>query len=277
MKIENKIMDTIKKYKLFTKKDKLLVASSGGKDSTALLYILKKYGYNIHAIYVDAGIPEFTDASKKNLDLVCQKYKIPFNSLSLEKEFDITLPEILTKLKLRDIKYKSCTACGILRRYLINKYARENKFNRVVTGHNLDDEAQATLMNIFRNDIERFKRQGPWVGSVNSKHFVPRVKPLYFITEEELLNFSNKMKFPVDNLKCPFSSGVYRDYIKKYLYSFEAKRNIVNFTIKKLNGLKKIDTEISVCKICGEPSNSEICKTCQIIMAVGGKNASISG
>jgi len=276
MEIEYKVLDTIKKYKLFTKKDKLLIASSGGKDSTALLYLLKKNNYNIHAIYIDAGIPKFTNVSKKNLKLICKEYRIPLVILSFEKEFGLALPEILSRMELKGFKYKSCTACGILRRYLINKYAKENKFKRVVTGHNLDDEAQATLMNIFRNDIKRFKRQGPWVGVINSEHFVPRVKPLYFVTEEELVEFSKKMRFPVDHSKCPFSEGVYRDSIKKYLYSYDVKRNIVNFTVKKLEGLEKIKSKISVCKICGEPSNTEICKSCQIIMAVGGKNASIS-
>lgn len=278
--MEKKIIGTIKKYKLFNKKDKILVAASGGKDSTTLLYILKKNGYNIHALYVDAGIPAFTEVSKKNLELVCNKYNIPLVKLYLEKVFGLALPEILSRLKSKGFKYKSCTVCGVLRRYLINIYAKEDNFKRVVTGHNLDDEAQATLMNIFRNDIQRFKRQGPWVGVTNSKHFVQRVKPLYFITEEELLEFSKKMKFSVDNSKCPLSLGVYRDSVKKYLYSFdsEVKKNIVNFTIKKLRGLRNDKVgEISLCRICGEPSNTEICKSCQIITAVGGKNASISG
>ena len=43
-KFEKKILFSIKKFNLFTKKDKILVAASGGKDSTVILYVLKKYG-----------------------------------------------------------------------------------------------------------------------------------------------------------------------------------------------------------------------------------------
>jgi len=46
MDIEKKIVDTIKKYKLMKKSDKVVVALSGGKDSTSVIYILKKLGYD---------------------------------------------------------------------------------------------------------------------------------------------------------------------------------------------------------------------------------------
>ena len=40
--IEAKVKKTIKDFDLINKKEKILVACSGGKDSTAILYILKK-------------------------------------------------------------------------------------------------------------------------------------------------------------------------------------------------------------------------------------------
>ena len=45
MYVENKVDKTIKQYKLITKKDKVVVGVSGGKDSLTVLYILQKYGY----------------------------------------------------------------------------------------------------------------------------------------------------------------------------------------------------------------------------------------
>ncbi len=268
--IEKQVIETIKNYRLFTKAQKILVAASGGKDSTVLLYILKKYHYNFEAVYVDAGIGDFTVKTKQNLTIFCKQQDIKLNIVTFKQELNVTLPEILSKTK----KYRSCTICGVLRRYLINKYAKEHKFKAVATGHNLDDEAQATLMNIFRNDYERFLRQGPVSGIIKSSDFVPRVKPLYFVKENEIMRYAVKMNFPVHYERCPYSYGVYRDSVKQFLKSYENQaKNIVDFTVSSLHAISH--TEIKRCKICGEPSNTDVCKTCQILQEV--KNAGISG
>jgi len=54
--LEKKVGETIKKYNLVDKGEKIIVACSGGKDSTTVLYLLKKFGYNIEAMFVDLGI-----------------------------------------------------------------------------------------------------------------------------------------------------------------------------------------------------------------------------
>jgi len=50
---EAKVKQTIKKYKLLDKKDKIIVAASGGKDSTTILHLLKKLGYKTEALYIN--------------------------------------------------------------------------------------------------------------------------------------------------------------------------------------------------------------------------------
>ncbi|MEM4247076.1 MAG: 7-cyano-7-deazaguanine synthase, partial [Candidatus Woesearchaeota archaeon] len=65
--VENKVLNTIIKYSLFSKKEKIAVAVSGGKDSTTLLYILQKLGYNIEAITVDSHIGCYTQKNLENL------------------------------------------------------------------------------------------------------------------------------------------------------------------------------------------------------------------
>ena len=55
----DKIEKYIKEKKLFTKKDKLLLAISGGADSVCLFYILKKLDYHIELAHCNFQLSLF--------------------------------------------------------------------------------------------------------------------------------------------------------------------------------------------------------------------------
>ena len=81
-KTEKTVANTIRRFSLFTKKDKILVACSGGKDSTAALYILKKLGYPVEAITVDALIGNYTKKNIENIKNFCKQHSIPLHIIS---------------------------------------------------------------------------------------------------------------------------------------------------------------------------------------------------
>lgn len=272
--IEEKVRKTIKKFRLFSHKDKIAAAVSGGKDSTVLLYVLHKLKYNVTGITVDAYIGNYTKQNLENLKLVCSRYKIPLKVVGFKEEFGYSLCYITSILNgsKKEKKFASCMVCGVLRRYLINKYAKEMKFDAVATGHTLDDEAQAFLMNIFRNDVALARRQGPVTGGGGNSAFVKRVKPLYLCTEKETTAYSKLMAFPVNYERCPCSVDAYRRNFRAFLEEFERKHpsvkyNIVNFFLETLHKQKKeqINEVIGLCELCGEPSARKICKKCEII------------
>jgi tRNA-5-methyluridine54 2-sulfurtransferase len=288
---EKKVWRTIHKFNLFTKQDRLAVAVSGGKDSTVCLYVLKKLGHRVEGITVDAVIGNYTQKNLENLRRVCGKYDIKLNEISFREEFGLSLCYITNRAKAKGLNYSSCLICGVLRRYLLNKKARELEFDAIATGHNLDDEAQAFVMNVFRNDLTLAMRQGPITGSGTKKTkevFVKRVKPLYMCTEKETTAYSKLMKFPVNYEKCPCSINAYRREYRSMLDEFEKrhppiKYNIVNFFLRTMYGmkeredtelLKQVDKasansqEINACIYCGEPSAKESCKRCQILLAL---------
>ncbi len=267
---ERKIRKTIRKYKLFDRKDKVVMAVSGGKDSVVCMYVLNKLGYNVEGITIDASIGNYTKNNLENLKKTCKKYKIKLHVISFREEFGKSLCYIRGALKAKGIDYSSCMICGILKRYLLNKYARELKFDVLVTGHNMDDEAQAFLMNIFRNDFKLLKRQGPVSGTLKNKKFVKRVKPLYFIREDEVVRYSKIMKFPVNYGICPCSVEAYRRQHGNILDEFEKKHPYVKDNMVKLqetikeNLKKEKKAKIKSCKFCGEPASNEVCKACLI-------------
>jgi uncharacterized protein (TIGR00269 family) len=156
---------------------------------------------------------------------------------------------------------------------LLNKLAKQIKATRVVTGHNLDDEAQSILMNLFRTSLKLNARLGPVTGLIKDKRFIPRVKPLYFISEEEIAEFSKQMNFDVLYSRCPCATDSFRNKIRTLLNDYEkqspgTKKRIVENFLSELNDLKryyKPKTEMGYCKNCGEPSKREICNSCRII------------
>lgn len=272
-KIENKAESTIKKYSLLNKKEKIIVAASGGKDSTAAMYILNKLGYNIIALSIDVEIGKYTKTNVKNLTDFCKKEKIPLYIINIRDEFGCSICYIKSTLNSKNIKLNSCAVCGVLRRYLINKAAKKLKAKKLVTGHNLDDEAQSIMMNFFRNTLELSSRLGPKTGAV--KGFIQRIKPLYFIPEKDIEKYSKLKKFPVNYEMCPCAEVVFRNFVRKLLNEQEKdnpklKQNIVNSFLKIQPALKqKFKTQKhSYCSKCGEPSKSSTCRTCQIIAEI---------
>jgi len=281
---EQKVRKTIRRFRLISPKDKMAVAVSGGKDSTVLLYVLRRLGYNVDAITVDAVIGNYTKKNLKNLREVCGKHGIKLHELSFREEFGYSLCYLRDVLKANGHSFSSCMLCGILRRYLLNKYARTLGFDCIATGHTLDDEAQAVLMNIFRNDQTRLLRQGPVSGLKESPHFVRRIKPLYLCAEAETTAYSKIMRFPVQYTRCPCSVNAYRKDFRDFLEGFSRKQpdvcnKIVNFYIDTILPLKEIEKtascSVGTCELCGEPSSRSVCRKCQLVLAMKDRGKSI--
>src|SRR3989338_5673835 len=245
---EDKVFKTISKYNLIDKNDKLCVAASGGKDSLTVLYLTKKY-------------LEFRNISMDTLYVVEAK-----------QEFNYTLDEAFPIIN-KGTKKKPCNICGVWRRYLLNKYARKYGATKVITGHNLDDEAQAIVMNMFKANTDLAGHLGPITGVQEHKLFAQRVKPLYFCTEKETRLYSLLKGFQVEFIECPYSNQGLRSYIQTMLNDAEQnykgiKQGIINSFLAILPLLKEQATEereeVRSCTQCSEPAHQEICNACKI-------------
>jgi len=207
------------------------------------------------------------------LEKFCQVENIKLKIVNVKDNFSITLDEAAPKL--REVGRKPCTVCGIWRRYLLNKYARKYGATKVITGHNLDDEAQATIMNIFKANTSLTANLGPISGVKSHPLFVQRIKPLFFCTNEEIEVYTRLNEWELDYCNCIYSQEGYRSQVKKMLNGFEkkypgTKQGIIKSYLDILPTLKekllkdKTRGEINICEKCGEPANGEVCNACKL-------------
>ena len=73
----NKVKNTIEKYNMINKEDKILVAVSGGPDSISLLNILYELKYNICVAHINHGLRENANGDEEFVIEFCKKKNIP--------------------------------------------------------------------------------------------------------------------------------------------------------------------------------------------------------
>ncbi len=277
---EEKVFKTISKYRLIDRKDKLCVAASGGKDSLTALYLTKKYckKHNLplealFALVIDEGIENYRPKTIIDLQAFCKKQDIHVKKVSFKEEFQKTLDRANPILNKNSNK-KPCNLCGVWRRFLLNKYARIYGANKIITGHNLDDEAQAIIMNLFKANTELASRLGPISGIGKNRLFVQRVKPLYFCLEKEVRLYALLKGFSISFVECPYSKEGYRHQIQKMLNEFENKYKGTKQGIVKsfLELWPKPEfacaEEIKSCLRCGEAASQDFCNACKMQEAI---------
>ncbi len=272
--LENKVKQTIKKYELCGKKEKVLVALSGGKDSTVVAYLLKKFGYEIEGIHLDLKIGRYSEECLNAVKVLCKELNIKLHVYDIKKEMGSGICYLRSAVQSRpDMrgKLKNCAICGVIKKWVFNREARKLKAGKIATGHNLDDEAQTFLMNIFKGSPKLSANTGPITRNLEYSFkgkFVPRIKPLFYVAENDIRDYSKKKKLPVVYEKCPCSLDSYRVQVREFLETISKrdKENIMkNFDriYEKIRAVK--DTRIEYCKSCGEPSRNRLCKKCELV------------
>jgi uncharacterized protein (TIGR00269 family) len=270
---QENVSQTIKDNCLIRKGDKVIVACSGGKDSTALLYLLNEFGYIPEALIIDLSKGEYFDRNLRNLRGFCKEQGIRLHESDVSLQFGHSMC-YMSSVMARKCGAKSCAVCGTLKRYMLNKKAREIGASKIAFGHNLDDEAQSILMNIMNGNTGMGLSLGPRNGSRGSGAFVERIKPLCFTEEKHIAEYSKSMGFPVVYEKCPCSVDAFRRMLRVKLNEMEelhpgTKMEILSGYLRQAPRLRNLNSKRLVqCSSCGEPSSNLKCSACLLLESV---------
>ncbi|WP_272985762.1 TIGR00269 family protein [Fervidicoccus fontis] len=281
--VRKRIANEVKDKRMFSERDNLLLAISGGKDSFVLLDAVSHFhpSSKIIALSIVEGIPgynrqEYIERIKK----YTKERGIDTVITSIKEFVGYSLGEIVEKSREMGIELSPCTYCGSLRRRIINVYARELGADRTLTAHNLDDEVQTIFMNILRGDPERLLRQHPLSPKLSDK-LVQRVKPLRKIYEYEAAFYAYLLGFKFQETECPYIiyQPTLRARIRHWLYMLEREAPGVelrileffdNLLLDRTNKLKELNS-LPTCRICGEPTSigRDVCKLCEMLEKAG--------
>ena len=143
--MEQKVLNTIKKYNLIEEGDRVIVGVSGGPDSISLLDILnnisknKILNFEIIACHVNHQIREEANDDEEYVRNYCENNKIKFYT----KRIDV-------------IKYANNNKMGLeeagrnLRYEFFDEIAQKENANKIAIAHNKNDKAETVIMNIIR-------------------------------------------------------------------------------------------------------------------------------
>lgn len=245
--------------------DRIAVAFSGGKDSSALLAILSRVIPDIPlvAVTVDEGIAGYRAETLRAATVLAGELHIPHHVVSFPDKFGGTLDQFL-----KGREKEACTVCGILRKKAIMDAAKACGATRIATGHNLDDEAQSVLMNVLRGDLARLARDS---GAESAGGFIPRIKPLAAIPEQEVAAYLFcRGMFPVLP-ECPYTHHALRAEARSLLSALErGSPGTMVHLIKSRDRVAGMCRDmphgesLKTCRVCGDPCSGDLCQACEL-------------
>ena len=267
-----------------------VVGLSGGKDSVVLTEILhdtfaEDPRVELVALSIHEGIEGYRDESLDACEQLTADLDLRHEVVTYDEEFDVRMDEVVED---DPENMSACAYCGVFRRDVLSRYAAEYDADKLLTGHNLDDEAETALMNFLEGDISKMANHfdaslGGFEGGEtdrtrgDSETFVPRGKPLRDVPEKEVALYAHLRDLPAHITECPHAEEAYRGEIQELLYELEERhpgtRHSIMAGYEELAGLAAAehrgeDDEYRECERCGGPTRREVCRKCSLLDAL---------
>ncbi|OYR80921.1 TIGR00269 family protein, partial [Halorubrum distributum] len=208
-----------------------------------------------------------------------------------EEEFDVRMDDVVED---DPENMAACAYCGVFRRDLLEKYAAEFDADKLLTGHNLDDEAQTAMMNFLEGDVRQVAKHfdaslGPFDEREATDAFVPRAKPLRDVPEKEIALYCHVRDLPTHMAECPHAEEAYRGEIQSTIHELEENhpgaRHSIMAGYEELSALAadayrggdgdgagdEDDGEGSAlreCERCGSKTSRDVCRKCRLLDSI---------
>ncbi len=256
---ERRIRRALEKHDMIREGERVVLALSGGKDSVALLYALKRLGvvmgFDLTALHFHLAMGDFSD---RNLRLVEEQCALAQVELRVLRIGDMGL-------RVQRIKgWHPCAVCGAIKRALFNREAARLGANAVATAHTLED----ILLFAFKNLLSR-KYQLPPPVLPPENGLVRKIKPLYYMPERLNLLYCRLRGLPVFEEKCPTWSPrghALKDVFEQMEKVIPSSKLQLALSLREILPSREPDSlnPIEPCSRCGELAAQDPCTICRL-------------
>lgn len=208
MDLIRRFQDFIKKENLFSSKDRLLLAVSGGMDSSVLCELCHQAGFDFVIAHCNFQLRgDFSDGDEKFARSLAEHYKVPFvskgfDTTTIAAEQKTTIEETARNLRYDWFHELLDPAKTSLPKDQIPRF--------IVTGHHADDNLETVMMNFYRGTgIKGLRGILPKRGKI--------VRPLLFARRKDIEDFvaQHQLKFRTDasNQEDTFTRNFFRNQV----------------------------------------------------------------
>lgn len=222
---KEKIRD-LRKSELIKKGDKILIAFSGGPDSVFLFFLLnflkKEYELKISLIYVNHNLRDDVENDLEFVENFSKENKVKIFIENLNVLEYCKKNKKSVELGARELRYK-----------VLNEKLKELNFDKIATGHNLDDNVETLVFRLLRGTSIKGLKGIP----VKRENIV---RPILQFEKKEILDYLKRIDqdYIVDytNKESDYS----RNYIRNEIFPMFSKinrnfKNKINDLILEIN------------------------------------------
>lgn len=226
-KLESAVRKALHEFQMLENVSKVGIALSGGKDSLALLFLLKAISgrgfpaVDITAIHVAGEFSCGAGVNQSYLQGVCDQLQVP----------------LLVRESTQKLETLECYRCSRERRTLIFDAAKSVGISTIAFGHHADDSAQTLMMNLLHKG--EFEGNMP---KITMHHYgVTLIRPLIFLTEQDIRTFAQQQGFARVTCRCPVGENAMRKQVDSMLTEIEklfpnARGNIASAGLRYSTG-----------------------------------------
>ncbi|MBP5393140.1 MAG: tRNA lysidine(34) synthetase TilS [Bacteroidaceae bacterium] len=174
----------------------ILIALSGGADSTALLLVMKELGYTLQALHCNFHLRgDESDRDQHFVEELCKEQNVPLSVRHFQTEEVAKERGISIEMAARDLRYD-----------WFREEMKARKAFCIAVAHHRDDQAETMLLNLLRGTGLR------GLAGMQAKH-EGIIRPLLCLSRAEILQYleSRGQSFVTD------STNSERTYLRNHL------------------------------------------------------------